>query len=128
MFDELILSINSNIKAQETDSQKICLRASFKSNRAQGASEAAGQRCGIAAGLESVSARTRPVRGAHLGLRLGRGRRARAGRRGRAGGREIINNRRLFQAEAHIKVGAPQGPCSSLRLGQRYIPGANKVI
>lgn len=32
MFDELILSINSNIKAQETDSQKICFRASFKSN------------------------------------------------------------------------------------------------
>lgn len=32
MFDELILSINSNIKAQETESQKICLRASSKSN------------------------------------------------------------------------------------------------
>lgn len=44
------------------------------------------------------------------------------------GGREIINNERLLQAEAHIKVGAPQGPCSSLRLGHRYIPGANKVI
>lgn len=49
MFDELILSINSNIKAQETDSRKICFRASFKSNRTQGtdgqqASDAASER------------------------------------------------------------------------------------
>ena len=43
MFDELILSINSNIKAQETDSREICFRTSLKSNRTWGTNEAAGQ-------------------------------------------------------------------------------------
>lgn len=118
MFDELILSINSNIKAQETDSREICLRASLKSNRNRGTSGAAGQ------GRGSVGQCGARIRDAGWGGGGGPS----SGRRGRAGGREIINNRRLFQAEAHIKVGAPQGPYSSLRLGQRYIPGANKVI
>lgn len=49
MFDELILSINSNIKAQETDSREICFRTSLKSNRTWGTNEAAGQRTGVQA-------------------------------------------------------------------------------
>lgn len=128
MFDELILSINSNIKARETDSQKICLRASFQSNRTQ---ETSGQQASDAT-LEQVSG-PRLLGLCLCGARIwgsgwGGGSGPGAGGRGHAGGREILNTRRLFQAEAHIKVGAPQGPCSSLRLGQPYIPGANKVI
>lgn len=127
MFDELILSINSNIKARETDSQKICLRASFKSNRTQ---ETRGQQASGAMSEQLSGPRLLGLGlcAARMGAQHGAGAAGRAGRRGHAGGRETLNSRRLFQAEAHIKVGAPQGPRSSLRLGQPYIPGANKVI
>lgn len=73
MFDELILSINSNIKAQETDSRKICLRASFKSNRTQGTSGAGGQRGGVEAGFGSSSAWDSASAGRASGAQAGAG-------------------------------------------------------
>lgn len=104
MFDELILSINSNIKAQETDSQEICLRASFKSNHTRGTGRAAGQRGGRPSGLRLGLGRA--------GARRASGARAGAGRGllPEAGGLDLGVGREMTGASSKPRPTSKLGP------------------